>query len=135
MKIRSQIIFAFILLLGGVLLLVALYMYMYTRIDYTTIDYLKNMQKGAFTFTDLSDDIDVDSIDDLGFEVKSENNIVIHYGRQIIQVNRRCLESAEFHERIAGIGLVIKHKTDEEGVVHYRIECWGEPVEEWDYVT
>ena len=134
MHIKRNIVVAFVGLVLVCTVLVLLYVYLFYRIDYSSIDYLESFQRGHFVFNDLANDIGVKSIDDLGHEVKSDYNIVIHYGKQVIQVNRRCLESPEFHKRIARIGLVIKSHKNEDGSMLYRIECWGEPLEQWDYV-
>ena len=135
MHIKCNIAIAFVGLLLGCALLVGIYFYMFVRIDYSSIDYIYSFQKGAYVFSDLAGDIGVDSIDDLGFEVKGEYNLVIHYGRQIIKVNKNCFESEEFHRRIKLIGLEIKTHTNEDGTILYRVESWGEPIVQWDYVT
>lgn len=135
MRIKQQIAFAVILLSLAVTIFLGLYWYLATRVDTSTIDYIYSFQKGAYHFNDLSDDIDVDSIDDLGFEVKGEYELVIHYGKQVIKVNKQCLDSKEFHQKLERIGLVIKHKVLEDGTILWRIESWDEPITEWDYVT
>ena len=135
MQLKRNIAIAFIGLMLGVVAIVVIYFYTYLRIDYSAIDYIYSFQKGAFKFNDLANDIGVTSIDDLGFEVKGDYDIIIHYGKQVIKVNKNCLDSKEFHQRISRIGLDIKSHTNEDGTILYRIECWGEPIEQWDYVT
>ena len=135
MKIGRNIVFAAIAMLMVIVVLISIYLYDYTRIDYTTIDYIKSLQKGPSNFLDLSGDIGVKSIDDLGFEVKGEYDLLIHYGRQVIKVNKQCLDSEEWVNKASGIGLKVYTKVSEEtGKRLYRVTYWDDKVEQWSRV-
>lgn len=135
MKIKQNIVLAFIGLLLVVGVLVAIYMWDYTRIDYSTIDYIRGLQKAPNNFLDLSGDIDVHSYEDLGYEVKGEYDILIHYGKQIVKVNKQCLESDEWRSRVGEIGIKVYSRLDEEtGERLYRITYWNNDIEEWSRV-
>lgn len=117
-----------------VLVLVAMYLYTSYRIDTTSMEYIRQFQKGAFNFIDLANDIDVHSIDDIGYEVKGDYNLLIHYGKQVIKVNKRCLMSDDFKAKAAAIGLKILTHEDEDGNVLYKITCWDLPCTEWSRI-
>lgn len=135
MKISRNIILCFTGFLFVVFLLIALYMWDYTRIDYSTIDYITGLQKGPGNFLDLSGDIDVHSVDDLGFEVKGEYDIILHYGRQVIKINHQCLMNEEWRQRVGKIGIKVYSKLDDKtGERKYRVTYWDESIEEWSRV-
>lgn len=135
MKIGRNIIIAALGLFLVVVAIVAIYLYDYMRIDYSTIDYITGLQKGPGNFLDLSGDIDVHSYEDLGFEVKGEYDILIHYGKQVIRVNRQCLESDEWRDKVGKIGIKVYSRVDKETDERlYRITYWGEDIEQWSRV-
>lgn len=132
---RNIAVMAFGMLLA-VAALVGIYWYMYWRIDYSTINYIKAAQKGAYNFSDLAGDIDVHELNDLGFEVRGEYDILIHYGRQVIKVNKQCLMSDEWKQRVGAIGIKVQFKKDKDGrPVKYRVTYWDTPIQEWTVVT
>ena len=135
MKMKYSIliaVFGFIIIVSG---LVGLYYFEYSRIDYSAIDYIKSMQKSANNFLDLAGDIGVSSYEDLGFEQKSDYDILIHYGKQVIKVNRKCLESEEWRNRVEAIGLKIYSRVnDETEEREYKITYWGEEIDQWSRV-
>lgn len=136
MHLKRNIIITFIGLLFVSLCLILIYWWMFVRIDYAAIDYIKTMQRGPNNFSDLAGDIGVESIDDIGFEVKGKFDILIHYGKQVIRCNKSCLESQEWKTKAKAIGIEVKFKLDEDGnVVAYRVTYWGDPVQEWSLVT
>ena len=135
MYIKRNIIFSFIFMLFALMSVVGIYWYSYVRIDYSSIDYIKSLQKGPKVFTDLSGDIGVDSVDDLGFEVKGEYDILIHYGKQIIKVNKQCLMSDEWKNKAEAIGIKVLSRVDKDTNKRlYRITFWGDEVDEWSRV-
>ena len=117
-----------------VLALIGIYVYMNFRIDTSSMEYIRQFQKGAFNFIDLANDIGVSSIDDIGYEVKGKYNILIHYGKQVIKVNERCLRSEDFKAKASAIGLKILTHENEDGTVMYKITCWDQPCTEWSRV-
>lgn len=135
MKIGRNIVFAAVAMMFVILGLIMIYLYDYTRIDYTAVDYITELQKGPSNFLDLSGDIGVESIDDLGFEVKGEYDILIHYGKQVIRVNKQCLDSEEWNSRVGKIGIKVYTKVSEEtGKRMYRVTYWGDKIEQWSRV-
>lgn len=136
MHMKRNIVVVFIGFLFVCACLIGIYWWMAVRIDYAAIDYIKTMQRGPNNFSDLAGDIGVTSIDDLGFEVKGDFDVLIHYGKQVIRVNKNCLNSDEWKRKVAAIGIEVKFKLDEDGHVEkYRITYWGEPITEWSLVT
>lgn len=136
MHLKRNIVVAFIGLLFMVVVIIGIYYWMYVRIDYSAIDYIKTMQRGANRFSDLAGDIGVESVNDLGFEVKGDYDLLIHYGRQVIKVNKQCLESKEWRQRVGAIGIRIYSKELEDtGEIVYKVTYWDEPIEEWTLIT
>ena len=135
MHLKRNIIITFIGLCFICVCLIGIYWWMYIRIDYAAIDYIKTMQKGPNNFSDLAGDIGVEDINDLGFEVKGKLNILIHYGKQVIRVNKNCLASEEWKRKAKAIGIVVKFKVDEDGNYQYRVTYWDDPITEWSLVT
>lgn len=131
---KSRILIALLGLIIVIAALVGLYIYSSQRIDYSSIDYIKKMQKGHNEFLDLANDIGVSSADDLGYRVNGEYDITIFYGQQTIEVNRSAFESAEFRERLAAIGVEIKSKKLDDGSVKYRVTYWDDVIDEFDLV-
>lgn len=135
MKISRNIVFAAIAFMFVVFALILVYLYDYTRIDYSSIDYIEGLQKGPSNFLDLSGDIGVESAEDLGYEVKGEFDILIHYGKQVIRVNKQCLDSEEWNRRAAKIGIKVYTKISEEtGERLYQVTYWGEKITRWSRV-
>lgn len=134
MSMRGRIGIAVVGLVVIIGVLVGLYIYSAQRIDYSTIDYIKEMQKGKNDFLDLANDIGVSSADDLGYRVNSEYNLTIFYGKQTIQVSRNAFESEEFRKRLSEIGVEIKSKKNDDSTVKYRVTYWGDPIDKYDVV-
>lgn len=134
MKIKSQILLAFFVLalLAGAL--IGLYAFSAVRVDTSTIDYIQGMQKGPNDFLDLANDINVSSADDVGFIVEGEYSINIHYGDQIIEMNRNCFKSEEYRSALEGIGINVYTHENEDGTILYRVTYWGEDVDEYSRV-
>lgn len=132
---KSQIAIAVLGTLLVVAAAVLLYAHLYARIDYSAIDYISTLQKGANSFSDLAGDIAVESVEDLGFEVTGDYQLVIHYGKQIIKVNKNCLTSDEWKLRAGRIGIEVLTHVNEDGTVLYRVTYWGEPITQWSLVT
>lgn len=131
MNIRGKIFGASFCLLAVMAALVGFYLYMdYFRVDTSTIDYLEQAQTSNFKFSDLSGDIAVESIDDIGYVVEGPYQINIHYGRQRIKVNQQCFKSKEYMEALKRIGIVIKTHENEDGSVVYKVTCWKQDVQE-----
>lgn len=112
----------------------ALYYYTSVRVDTSTIEYIESMQKGPYEFLDLASDINVESVDDIGYIVKGEYQIVIHYGDQVIEMNRNCFGNSSYHDALGKIGLKVLSKKLDDGSVVYKVTCWNEPVTEWSRV-
>lgn len=133
MSMKYRIGVAVFGLMLGIGALVGLYIYSTQRIDYSAIDYIKEMQTGQNEFLDLANDIGVKSADDLGYRVNSDYNLTIFYGQQTIEVSRAAFESEEFRERLKQIGVEIKSKTSDDNI-KYRVTYWGVPIDRFDLV-
>lgn len=133
MSMKYRIGVAVFGLMLGIGALVGLYIYSTQRIDYSAIDYIKEMQTGQNEFLDLANDIGVKSADDLGYKVNSDYNLTIFYGQQTIEVSRAAFESEEFRERLKQIGVEIKSKTSDDSI-KYQVTYWGVPIDRFDLV-
>lgn len=133
MSMKYRIGVAVFGLMLGIGALVGLYIYSTQRIDYSAIDYIKEMQTGQNEFLDLANDIGVKSADDLGYRVNSDYNLTIFYGQQTIEVSRAAFESEEFRERLKQIGVEIKSKTSDDSI-KYQVTYWGVPIDRFDLV-
>lgn len=135
-KLKRNIIIMFVGLVFICIVIIGIYFYEYARIDYSAIDYIKTMQRSANRFSDLAGDIGVESADDLGFEVRGKYDLLIHYGRQVIVVNKRCLMSDEWRQRVGAIGIKVYMREDEEtGNVQYKVTYWDTEIDQWTLVT
>lgn len=132
---KNKIIAASVCLVLSIFTIVALYVYLTYRIDYSAINHIKKAQIGANKFADMADDISVESVDDIYFIVRSKFDIQIHYGKQIINMNLTCFKSDEFHERLSEIGIEVKFREKDDGTIEYRVTYWGEKVEEKALIT
>lgn len=135
MHMKRNIIVCFIGLCFVCAVIIGIYWWMYVRIDYSAINYIKTAQRGANNFSDLAGDIGVESVDDLGFEVKGDFDLLIHYGRQVIRCNRNCLNSDEWKRKAKEIGIVVKFRVNDDDSIDYLVTYWGEPITEWSLVT
>ena len=134
MKIRVQIVLAAIAFFVVMGLLVALYFYTDNRVDTSTIDYIKGMMKGKNEFLDLANDINVESVDDVGFVVRGRYKIDIHYGDQVIEMNSNCFEDEDYRKALSGIGIEVKSRLNDDDTVQYLVTYWGEKCEQWSKV-
>lgn len=134
MHLKAKIIFAVFALIVVLGACCGLYYWTSVRVDTSTIEYIRSMQKHPNEFLDLAHDINVKSAADIGYVVKGEYHINIHYGDQIIEMNRNCFKDADYRSQLKAIGVAVKSKKKEDGNVIYRVTYWGEPVTEWSLV-
>lgn len=132
---RAQVIVALVGIVLVVAALILLYLYDYNRLDYSTINHIKELQVAPNSFTDLSGDIGVQSVNDVGFEVEGEYNMSIYYGKQVIKVPPTAFKSDEFRSRLEEIGIKIYHHVNDDGSIIYRVTYWGEDTEEYSLVS
>lgn len=132
---RSQIAAAFIVMILVAGILVGLYVYMSVRVDTSTVDYIKQMQRGPNNFLDLANDINVSSADDIGYQPKGRYSINIYYGDQIIEMNKNCFKDSSYKKKLKEIGIEVLTHENEDGSVLYRVTYWGEPVDEYSLVN
>lgn len=133
-KIKTQIVLAALGLFIVIVALVGLYVYQNNRVDMSTIEYIQSMQKGPSDFLDLANDINVSSADDVGFIVNSEYNINIHYGSQILEMNRKCFMSEQYRKGLEKIGILVYTHVNEDGSILYKVTYWGEEVDQYSKV-
>lgn len=112
-------------------LLIGLYYYESHRIDYSTIKYIKSQMKGKYTYSDLANDIGVNSEDDLGYEVKDRYHLVLYYGEQVINITPTCFKTPEFFEKLKEIGVTVEWRVRDDGEVGYKLEYFGDPIQKW----
>lgn len=134
-RMRAQVILALVSIIGVAGLLIAIYMFTYSRIDYTAIDHIESLQKGPNSFADLSGDIGVTSVDDLGFTVEEDYHLIIYYGKQVIKVPPAAFESTEFRDALKRIGIEIFHHVNDDGSILYKVTYWGEPIDKFSLVS
>lgn len=134
MNIKYKILFTAIALLLAVMACLGIYYYVDTKEDTSTIEYILNNQRSPNRFTDLAKDINVQSVDDIGYIVRGKYNISIHYGDQVIKMTKKCFEDPKYHALLARIGIEVKtHKEDDEHIL-YKVTYWGENVQELSLV-
>lgn len=123
----------FIVLLGTLLCL-ALYYYSENRLNYDVVNLIHDRQKRAGEFIDMDGQVQVDSVDDLGFILK-EGKIELHYGVQTIDIPFNSLDNEEWLNALGDIGIKVyrryNEKTEE---TEYRVTYWDEVITEWSKV-
>lgn len=134
-RMRAQVILALVSIVFVVALLVFIYMFTSMRIDYTAIDHIESLQLGPNSFADLSGDIGVSSVDDLGYTVEGEFHLMIYYGKQVIKVPPPAYESEEFRAALKKIGIEIFHHINDDGSILYKVTYWGEPIDKFSLVS
>lgn len=135
MHLRAKIplcVAALVIVLGACC---CLYYYTSVRVDTSSIEYIKSMQKGPNEFLDLANDINVESADDIGYIVNGEYSINIYYGDQVIEMNRNCFSSSEYRDALASIGIRVLSKKLDDGSILYKVTYWDEPVVELTHVS
>lgn len=131
MNIRWRILMAASGFFIVVAALIGIFYYMtYVRVDMSTIEYIGRMQIGPNKFNDLSGDINVESGDDIGYIIRGDYQIDIHYGSQIISMNKNCFKSQEYLDKLNKIGIKVQSHQNDDGSILYRVTYWGDPVEE-----
>lgn len=135
MHLRSKVVAAVLLLCVVLGTCWGLYYYTSVRIDTSTIEYIESMQKGPNDFLDLANDINVESADDIGYVVEGNYHINIHYGDQVIEMNRNCFSSDSYKAALAQIGIEVKFKENDDGTVKYRVTYWDTPVTQLSLVS
>lgn len=117
--------------------LVGAYYYMtFVRIDTAAIEHIKDAQRKPNDFNDPSGDINVSSVDDIGYVVKGDYLLDIHYGRQVISMNKKCFENKEFRNKLGEIGIkVFTHVDDKTQNILYKVTYWDEDVDQYSKVN
>ena len=131
---RSRVWIAFIFLIIVAAGLVAVFMYQETHINYTAIDKIKSVQQGPNKFFDLSNEVGVESVNDINYSITNKGTFEIHYGKQVIVIPKKYIDEKdpELFSRLKEIGIEIKQKkrqdkkTGEEKII-YKVLYWGEP--------
>lgn len=135
-RMRGQIGAALFMLFVVIALIGGLYYYMDHRIDYSSIDYIKSCQRGPNNFSDLANSINVQSANDVGYQVKGKYHLNILYGDQVIDIPKPAFFDDEFIRRIGEIGIEFKYKEDPEtGEVKYRVTYWDEVIDEYSLIN
>lgn len=105
-----------------------------TRVDISIIEEIRDAQKGPYKFSDIGNEIDAHSIEDIGFKDNGDWNISLYYGKKVIKINKNCMEDQDFMSALKDIGIEMKFREDENGTPQYKITCWGEEVQQWSRV-
>lgn len=134
-RARVGIVVAFIMFVIVCCVIGYLYMWSTYSPDYSAINHIKTNMRGPNIFSDLSNDIDVDGPDDIGFIVKGEYHLEIHYGKQIITVTRNCFFDEKYKAALAEIGIEIKYHVNDDGSIMYRVTYWDDVVDEYTRVS
>lgn len=135
MRIKNQVLLAALALFICVCTLVGIYVYTEFRVDTSTIDYIYSMQKSPNEFLDLSNDINVSSVDDVKYIIEGEYKLRIYYGDQVIEMNRNCFNSDEFRNKLSQIGVkVYTHEDTETNEILYRVTYWEQDCTEYSRI-
>jgi len=134
MSMSQRIGVAVVGLIACVGALILLYGYTSQRVDTSVIDYISQLQTSPNKFIDVSGDIGVSSANDIGYLVNSDYNIVIYYGKQVIEMNRNCFNNEVYRNKLAEIGVRVYTKTTEDGIVDYKVTYWDVEVERFSRV-
>lgn len=135
MKIRIAFAAFGLFLAIGALVGIVIYLEWY-RVDMSGIEHIEQAQRGPNDFNDPAGDIAVQSVDDIGYVVKGDYLLDIHYGRQVIAMNKKCFESKEFRTALSEIGIkVYTRKDDETGKVMYKVTYWDDKVSEYSRIN
>lgn len=101
------------------------------EVDYTTVEFIDSYMKSKNNFADISNEIDVHSIDDIAYALEGDHRMRIFYGKQVIKIVPKAFEDSQFMEELKGIGIEIQTRTNPEtGQTQYRVLYWGEPIDE-----
>ena len=135
MKKSQVFIAAFALLLvvgvGGFI-----WYYQSNEVDYTSVRFIKQYQKSANNFADISGAINVSSADDIGYVIEGKMRLRIMYGDQTIKVTPKAFQDEAFLAELKGIGIEIQHRTNPEtGNLQYRVTYWGTPVTQYTTIN
>lgn len=133
-NVKIQIVAAVLGLFIVVSTFLALYIYQGQRVDMSAIEHILSLQKGPNDFLDLANDINVESVDDIGFIVEGEYDINIHYGSQVIEMNSNCFTSKEFRQGLERIGILVYTHENDDGSILYRVTYWGDEAEQYSRI-
>lgn len=132
---KSRVWIAFVFLVIVCVLLVGIYYYQENHMNYTAINKIKSVQTGPNKFFDLSNEIEVSSVNDVNYNILNNGNFEIHYGKQVIVIPKKYIDNKdpELFSRLKEIGLEIKQKrrinpdTGKEEIL-YKVLYWGDPI-------
>lgn len=127
---KNQVVIAMLGLLVCVAAVGFIYWYMNNGLDYSAIEQIESVQKGPNHFQDLAGTVNVESADDIGYQIKDEMYLNILYGDLVIKVPPAAFESEEFMSRLKKVGIEIQYRTNPDtGKLQYRVTYWGTPVD------
>lgn len=124
----------------GLLLVVGvggfIWLYQQNEVDYTTVRFIKEYQKSANNFNDISGMINVEGPDDIGYVVEGDLRLRIKYGDQTIKLSPKAFEDEAFLKELAGIGIEVKWRINPDTEDYqYKVFYWKEPVREYDVIN
>ena len=103
--------------------------YQSNEVDYTTVRFIKQYQKSANNFNDISGAINVSGPDDIGYTIEGDMRLRILYGDQTIKVSPKAFKDEAFMKELAGIGIEIEYRVNPDtGKLQYRVTYWKTPV-------
>lgn len=137
MNIKWRVLVASIFMFIAVAVLGGLYAYMtYFRVNYGPLNHILDLQSSPGEFMDIGNDINVSSPDDVKYIVNGNYLIDIHFGDQIISMNKECFKDDEYRSKLDQIGIkVLTHEDEETGKVKYKITYLGERIEQLSRVN
>lgn len=124
------IVIGIVVLLAGVGV-AGLWFYLGRKPDTSVLEDIADKLK----HNDISNEVNCRSVDDCGFEVKGEYNIVLKYGDMRIIISRAAFFDEEFNARLADIGIKIQYRSDDNGVIQYRLTYYGETITEYSILN
>lgn len=116
----------------------AVFFYVYSSdlyLNYNVINLIEQRQDKPGKFIDMDGQVQVESVDDLGYILK-DNKIELHYGVQVIDIPYNSLDNQKWTDALSTIGIKVFRRTDEEtGKTEYRLKYWDEVIQEWSRVS
>lgn len=117
---------------GLIIIIGIVFAYVYLNRDtssdtnWSTLNLIKGRMNGRLELVDYDDTISVDSVDDIGFQVK-DKKILIYFGKLSFKIGKADLENLDFMKAMKSIGLEIKKNKSGQ----YYVTYWGEEVARW----
>lgn len=97
--------------------------------DSTGCERIESYIVGPYEYNEHSGMIELHTIDDVHYTIKS-NKIILSYGGVIIKLPRTLVDKddAKVYTHLTKIGINLQHRKTEDGSTQYKMTYFGEPV-------